>query len=108
MTSRHLFQYYETDRNYRGRRQDVLQGQFVEVRQQLEEDAEVVEDPPVPVVIKGENRAIRISWYFSSTTNILMVDLYPFIPSFASFILRSIKLWILGTRIHSFVTIASE
>ena len=48
-----MFQYYpETDR----RRQDVLQGQFVEVRQQLDEDAEVVEDPPVPVVIKGENR----------------------------------------------------
>ena len=62
VTSRHLFQYYETDRNYRGRRQDVLQGQFVEVRQQLEEDAEVVEDPPVPVVIKGENQAIRICW----------------------------------------------
>ena len=32
----------------------MLQGQFVEVRQQLEEDAEVVDDPPVPVVIKGE------------------------------------------------------
>lgn len=31
----------------------MLQGQFVSVRQQLEEDAEVVEDPPVPVVIKG-------------------------------------------------------
>ena len=31
-----------------------------------------------------------------------MVDLYSFLPSFACFILRSIKLWILRTRIHSF------
>lgn len=48
------YQYYEADRTYRGRRQDVLQGQFVDPRQQqLEEEAEVVGDPPVPVVIKG-------------------------------------------------------
>ena len=33
----------------------MLQGQFVDPRQQqLEEEAEVVGDPPVPVVIKGE------------------------------------------------------
>jgi len=54
------YQYYEADRNYGGRRQDVLQGQIVDVRQQKqrqqqqqqEEDAELV-DNPVPVVIKG-------------------------------------------------------
>ena len=51
-------QYQELDRQYRGqlagRRQDVLQGQFVDVMQaQQEEEAELV-DAPVPVVIRGE------------------------------------------------------
>ena len=51
-------QYPELDRQYRGqqggRRQDVLQGQFMDVIQaQQEEEAELV-DAPVPVVIRGE------------------------------------------------------
>jgi len=46
------YQYQEADRNYGGRRQDVLRGQFVEVAQQQEADAEYVDDP-VPVVIRG-------------------------------------------------------
>jgi len=52
-------QYPEVERGYQyggGRRQDVLQGQFLDVRQQqqqLEDEAELVEDPPVPVVIRG-------------------------------------------------------
>ena len=46
-----FLQYYEADRNYGGRRQDVLQGQIVEV----EQDAEYVdEEDPVPVVVRGE------------------------------------------------------
>ena len=66
-----MFQYYpETDR----RRQDVLQGQFVEVRQQLEEDAEVVEDPPVPVVIKGE-KILSLKPSFFLKTIILTLNL---------------------------------
>ena len=49
----------------------MLQGQFVEVRQQLEEDAEVVEDPPVPVVIKGEkNISNSIFLIFPQNCNI--------------------------------------
>ena len=51
-------QYPEQDRYQYGggRRQDVLQGQFVDVRQQqqqLEEEVELLEDSPVPVVIRG-------------------------------------------------------
>ena len=44
-----------------GRRQDVLQGQFVDVRQQqqFEEEAELLEDAPVPVVIKGQLNTFR-------------------------------------------------
>ena len=46
----------ERQSQYGGRRQDILQGQFVDVRQQAqqeEEEAELV-DSPVPVVIRGE------------------------------------------------------
>ena len=54
----------------------MLQGQFVEVRQQLEEDAEVVEDPPVPVVIKGQKRTFKTVFSsFSLKTVILTLDL---------------------------------
>ena len=59
-----LFQYQEADRNYGGRRQDVLRGQFVEVAQQQEADAEYVDDP-VPVVIRGEYWVVKLgSNYF--------------------------------------------
>ena len=53
-----LSQYPELDRQYNtqfgGRRQDVIQGQFVDVMQgQQEQEAELV-DAPVPVVIRGD------------------------------------------------------
>ena len=60
-----LPQYPELERGYQyggGRRQDVLQGQFVDVRQQqqLEAEAELVEDAPVPVVIRGHHPHLRV------------------------------------------------
>ena len=59
-TASYLPQYPELERGYQyggGRRQDVLQGQFVDVRQQqqLEGEAELLEDSPVPVVIRGHH-----------------------------------------------------
>ena len=51
-------QYYtELDRNYGGRRQDVLEGQFVNVEQQQQQQQQQQQDQnndAVPVVITGE------------------------------------------------------
>ena len=67
-------QYPEQDRYQYGggRRQDVLQGQFVDVRQQqqqLEEEVELLEDSPVPVVIRGGHTLLtkHHHYYFDLT-----------------------------------------
>ena len=57
---------YEFDRNYGGRRQDDLQGQFVNVEQQQQQQqqaqTEEANDSPVPVVITGLKKVTEYSF----------------------------------------------
>ena len=53
---------YEFDRNYGGRRQDDLQGQFVNVEQERQTQTEEAKDPPVPVVITGLKKVTEYSF----------------------------------------------